>query len=443
MEVNSRIEWLYEGDSLDGIRNTNTHELRDRLLEAGAVQASPNGGLVIRFVGVLVFYAKTIVVLPKIRVAVPPDEVQRQVIRALRVYAKWIPPHHEPSPHLNSSPDRGQVSGIAAADWLLNDFLAHGLYRRTEVDFGINGAGRINWAATIAKMQPIFSHGRPIYVNTITRRSENDPSNFVTMLHRYLLEQLSKEFGSLLGHEQITLDYEPVDRFDVLPAVDECERWLAAEMRLTYSERGLELLEMLLAIVKALDVEHSRNLALYGTNSFHHVWEAICGTVFGNIIGDWQPFLPCPIWTAMDGAQETTRTFIPDIVVPLEGKHKQLLIADAKYYRPSMPPRLRGVPGVNDVAKQIWYKQHLVPLANERGYTKIQNVFLFPAQQGSLANLVGSVEFPKGGEKIDAVNIDFMLGLKIYASGSRGLQETSRRLLVEILSDAGESSVPC
>jgi hypothetical protein len=321
----------------------------------------------------------------------------------------------------------------------MNDFLVHGLYRRTQVDFEVNGAGKVNWAATIGKMRPLFSRGRPVYVETITRRSENDPGNFATMLHLHLLEHLSAEFGPLLDYEPLRLDHEAVDRFEALPSVDECERRLVAEMRVTYSERGLELLAMLLATVKALEVERARGLSLYGTSSFHHVWEAACGTVFGNAVREWSSLLPSPLWTALDGSSAMAETFVPDVVIALGGDDGRLLIADAKYYRPMMPPHLGGVPGVNDVAKQIWYKQHLMQAARERGYAKVENVFLFPAD-GALVERIGQVEFPPGKEKVDVVNVDFTSALRVYSSGGREGQQIWRERLARVLTDVEPAS---
>ncbi|MGA0583912.1 MAG: LlaJI family restriction endonuclease [Castellaniella sp.] len=435
-ELTSPIEWWYEGDPLPQLDGVDMQALRARLLEARAVRVEPSGAVVIHFVGLLVFRKTVIACLPKVRVDAERTDVFRQTLRALKVYARRIPSHHEPSPYLNSRWDQGPVSLMAATDWLLRDYFAHGLYRRRKTDRELNGAGKTHWSATISKMRPIFSGGRPIYVDHITQAAGNDTVNFATMLHLYLLEYLSRRFGALLDYTPVLLDHEPVNRLSSLPSVSECVYRLVMERRATYLERHLELLAMLQVVMSALEVERTQGLALYGTSSFYHVWEAVCGTVLGNAVDSWKAELPSPAWTSSDGAEQTANTFVPDIISALEEGSDQLIIADAKYYRPLMPPVLAGVPGVNDVAKQIWYKQYLAALANERGYAKIHNVFLFPCGEGDVMRRIGRVSFPRGGEIVDAIALEFMSALGTYtAGGSQAEQASAMSRLVALLDE--------
>jgi len=281
-----------------------------------------------------------------------------------------------------------------------------------------------------------MSHGRPVYLETVTRRIEDDNRNFATRLHRYLLEKLTHDFSGILDMEPINLDHEPVERLDALPSIEECEARIASEQRATYSQRGLDLLAMMLATVNALEIETARGLSLYGTSSFHHVWEEACGQVFGNRRDEWTPSLPKPVWTSATGESAAASTFIPDLVVPLEPA--ELLIGDAKYYRPSMPPELAGVPGVNDVGKQIWYKQSLQREAGKRGYARIQNVFLFPSAGMDLTSL-GWVEMPVGGEAIDCVAMPFLQALGIYSGDLKAAPGHWREDLADIIASNSSS----
>jgi len=326
---------------------------------------------------------------------------------------------------------------MAATQWLIDDYLVHGLYRREVVEFEWNGRGRTHWGKTIAGSAPIISRGTPIYPNTVTRRSQADPNNFPAMLHVYLLETLSSRFGPLLGYERLTLGHEPIQRFQVAPSLIECEARVIAELRVTFSERSLELLPIMLATLKALEIEQARSLSLYGTGSFHHIWESACGAAFGNDVSYWKAALPKPTWTSRTGTSQAADTFIPDLVTPLRHEPTELLLADAKYYRPEMPPRLAMQPGVNDVAKQIWYKQYLEPIARKEGYDGIRNVFLFPADCGTMTN-VGWVELPPGGERIDAVMLDFMSTLARYADRSGPEQHEYLEALSVILDEPAE-----
>lgn len=430
------VEWLREGDPWPDAEDP---ELRAHLAEDGALALGKSGRLNVRFVGVIVHRDRTLVALPKVPTTATPIAVHRQVLRAMRHYQRWIPTHHEPAPFLNDSPDKGPVSGLAAADWLIRDFLDHGLLRRMETAHEINGNGVVNWRRTVETVPAAMSRGRPVYLETITRRSETDNRNFATRLHRYLLERLSAEYGPVLDLDPVVLDHEPIERLDALPAAEECEARLIAEQRQTYSQRGIDLLAMMMATVRSLEMETARGLSLYGTSYFHHVWEGACATAFGNDVDRWLPHLPKPRWTSVDGPSGETDTFIPDLVTPVSAT--ELLIGDAKYYRPSMPPFLGNVPGVNDVAKQIWYKECLSAEAVVQGYGTILNAFLFPADTAAVA-LLGHVELPAGGERVDAIAVPFLPALAAYAGDRLHDPGLWRAVLSEAIKTAQHQGLP-
>lgn len=429
MEADRGTVWVREGDLWPEVEDP---WLVSQLLERGVV-AFRNGGLRIQFVGAIVVDGRTFISLPKIAVAMAPSEIQRCTLRAMRRYCEGVPSHHEPSPFLNASPDSGPVSTLAATDWLVRDYATHGLLRRTEITHELNGRGHINWQRTVDSIDPFISRGRPLYLDTINRRSENDQRNFATRLQCYLLERLSAKYGHILDLEPVVLDHEPIERLEALPSLEECEVRIGAEQRSTYSQRGMDLLAMMLATVKSLEMETDLGLSLFGTSSFHHIWEAACAAVFGNEVGRWQPFIPKPTWSSVNGDVAEADTFIPDLVVPMVST--DLLIADAKYYRPSMPPALRGVPGVNDVAKQIWYKQCLQGEAERRGFKAIQNVFLFPADVPQ-ATLLGRVHLPPADEQVEAVALPFTNTLAIFSGDKASSPENQRLELAALLSPA-------
>ncbi len=89
----SAVAHLYEGDRFpEGLEHTYPG-LRDGLLRTGVLRPDKEGRAVIRFVGVAIQDAVTVVMLPKVRVAARPDHVQRQAVRAMRTYARSAPSH--------------------------------------------------------------------------------------------------------------------------------------------------------------------------------------------------------------------------------------------------------------------------------------------------------------------------------------------------------------
>jgi hypothetical protein len=327
--------------------------LRATLIQNGVLAPDKDGALRVRFVGVAVAGGRSFQILPKIFPASSTNvaSTMRQVVRALRRYARWQPQHRDEAPFLDPT-------------------AAH------------TGPGQTNWRRTIERMAPVVSAGRPVYVDTVTRSIARDRDYFVSRLHRQVVESSARAFGHLLGYAPLNLDHEPFEPFGELPAMSMCQARIRQEMREAFSDRAMQLLPMLLAWLTAIDKAESADLALYGTSSFYDVWEKACALALGNERDQWQAHIPRPKWRSAEGREQAADTFEPDIVTRIrDGTGEHLLIADAKYYRLAMPPHLQGQPGVNDVAKQLWYQRCLADAARDRGLDRTYNIFVVPGPE--------------------------------------------------------------
>lgn len=394
------------------------------LLQSGVLQSERGGAVRVRFVGVAVAGGRSFQVIPKIfePSAESAPAVMRQVIRALRRYAKWRPDQREDTPFLDASARRVDLNAMAIADWIIRDYLGGGIYRRLRQREEVNGAGQLSWRRTIERMSPVLSSGRPIYVDTVTRATARDNDHFVSRLHRHIVEHASGAFGHLLGYAPVNLDHEPYEPFgEAPPPLPFCQNRIRQEMRDAYSDRAIQLLPMLLAWLSASDVAARTGLALYGVTAFHAVWEQACSFAIGNERERWQPHIPRPEWKSGQGHIQVSDTFRPDIVTRIQdaaGEH--LLIADAKYYQLSMPPSLGGQPSVNDVAKQLWYERSLATTAQQRGLAGTRNIFIVPGPEradGFWSD--GEVRLQGLPEtKVDIKRLSGLQALQNYADGT-------------------------
>nr|WP_240962581.1 LlaJI family restriction endonuclease [Sphingobium sp. TB-6] len=358
--------------------------MRNALIQNGVLAPDKDGALRVRFVGVAVAGGRSFQILPKIFPASSANvtSTMRQVIRALRRYARWQPQHRDEAPFLDPTASHTDLNALALADWLIRDYLSAGIYRRLRDREEISGSGQVSWRRTIERMVPVLSSGRPVYVDTVTRSAAKDRDYFVSRLHRQIVESAAQSFGYLLGYGPLNLDHEPFEPFGDLPALSLCQARIRQEMRDAFSDRAMQLLPMLLAWLTAIEKAESANLALYGTSSFYDVWEKACALALGNERDQWQVHIPRPTWRSAEGHIQAADTFAPDIVTRIrDGADEHLLIADAKYYRLSMPPHLQGQPGVNDVAKQLWYQRCLSGAARDRGLTRTYNIFVVPGPE--------------------------------------------------------------
>jgi hypothetical protein len=355
-------------------------KIREALIRNGVLAPDREGTLRVRFVGVALAKGRSFQVLPKIFAgAANVAPLMRQVIRALRRHARWQPQHESDASFLDPIASNTDLNALALADWIIRDYLGAGIYHRSREREEIGGAGQITWRRTMERMTPILSGGRPVYVDVVTRSVAGDRDHFVSRLHRRIVEDTSQFFGHLLGYVPLNLDHEPFEPFRDVPPLGLCQARIRQEMRDAFSDRSMRLLPILLAWLTAIDKAQSLGLALYGTTAFYDVWEKACAHALGNERDQWQKHIPRPTWRSADGHEQAADTFEPDIVTRIvDGANEHLLIADAKYYRLSMPPQLQRQPGVNDVAKQLWYQHCLAGPAYARGLTQTHNIFVVP-----------------------------------------------------------------
>lgn len=201
----------------------------------------------------------------------------------------------------------------------------------------------------------------------------------------------------------------------------------------------LKTMYTLLEMQKSLDDISCQSV--FGTNSFHMVWEKVLGDVLGNQIETRlrQIKLPRPVsekyeadatlksiierpkWTI--SKSEAKDTFIPDIVTitkHADGYHFN--IYDAKYYVPKFekgkPPEKQ--PGIESVTKEYFYQLAYKDFIEEQGIFTVKNYFLMPIE-GDKKKDFGRVEMDMfralGLSHIEVVKLPAEQVFELYLSG--------------------------
>lgn len=142
-------------------------------------------------------------------------------------------------------------------------------------------------------------------------------------------------------------------------------------------------------------------LSLYGTNSFHLVWEAVCADILDNKLetrlGLLQLPLPLqpqysrslklidliekPYWTATGNTAKDS--LVPDLItIGRVGQEYQFLIFDAKYYNTRLDSGAvpKGQPGIESVTKQYLYQMAYQQFVIDQGFSAVRNCFLMPTE---------------------------------------------------------------
>lgn len=144
-------------------------------------------------------------------------------------------------------------------------------------------------------------------------------------------------------------------------------------------------------------------LTLFGTTSYHEIWEEMCKKVFRDKLdktlselgfGDSKTrlidIIEKPVWYYKDKfANESEGTFIPDIVTFWRNN---FIILDAKYYNLKFGENiLSGQPGLESITKQYLYELSYREFKEKYEFKEVKNAFLFPKYNGEIEN-IGHVE---------------------------------------------------
>ena len=291
--------------------------------------------------------------------------------------------------------------------FFLEDYYENGIYSNIQNILEINGSGEINWNRTINYSDPILKDNKPYYVELYTKYKVNDLFDYFRLLHEYIITKCSKklECSGLLDLFDLTpaeLSDKTQDDFGELDIILEN---LQKELNIEFNTHKRKLLKSMHTFLKEENSFSNENyLTVYGTSTYHVIWEEVCSKVFANKLH--KPLkelninstssdtilnsIKKPKWILNSGEYHIERkSFEPDIVTFEEDI---FYILDAKYYKLKFEKDiLDGQPGLGDITKQYLYQLALEDFRIKNGFENVKNVLLFPKYGGKIENK-GKVE---------------------------------------------------
>jgi len=285
--------------------------------------------------------------------------------------------------------------------FLLDDYFINGIYSNDTDIIEINGSGEIDWNRTVNYSAPFISNGYPYYLELHTKRRIVNDYDYFRRLHECIISSCSKaisEYGlvDLLGVTTVELSEEEIEDFG---DIDYILYRINNEKNVQFNTRKILLLEYMELYIreyyatKGLDV-----FSLYGTGSFHVVWEDVCAFVLdsqlkkpiaeldipGGINDKYKRFknileiIEKPKWGIQKA--EADKTLIPDLISFRRTETTfDFLIFDAKYYNIRIEGnKVAGQPGVEDLVKQYSYQMAYLDFISDHKITGVRNCFLMP-----------------------------------------------------------------
>lgn len=381
------------------------------------LENAPDAAYVFDFVGIVILEGYLFKCYPKyiISTASPIEELKK-VLKVIKKYNS-----KEPLVYLYNGEDENRsFNRLAVSLHLLEEYFLYGLYTSQHEIIETNGEGEILWDRTINETFALIQNNRPYYVELKTLNKIDNDLDYFRRLHECILTLCShelKETGllELFDIEDVQLTDGSIESFG---DTDYILYRLQNEIQVQYVTSKQNLLKTLYTYIANRRTDANNDgLSLYGTNSFHVVWEKVCAHNFGSVLNtrleklEEQGKLPAgisqeyahlksqtlksligkPVWhkntpSIYDNKADTLK---PDLICiyPCNDEGDYCFgIYDAKYYRINFNQKPSGwevteQPGVGDITKQYLYQLAFDDFIVKQGYRYVQNMFLCPQEE--------------------------------------------------------------
>ena len=321
----------------------------------------------------------------------------KQVIRVIKKYnsSKYLAYQNEELEDIS-------FNLLSMMVFFLEDYYEYGVYNNIKNILEVNGNGEIDWNRTINYTNPIIKDNKPYYTELYTKYKIDDLYDYFRRLHEYVITRCSKklETAGLLDLFELTAVEISDKTLEDFGEIDYILKKLEKELHVEFNSHKQKLLKSMHTFIKEENSFSNENyLTLFGTNSYHVIWEEMCKKVFGDKLNKSLKELGFkdsktklievikkPQWIYNDiKTHEAEGTFIPDIVT-FYGK--KFIILDAKYYKLKFDEKnLSGQPGLESITKQYLYELAFNEFIEKYRFKGVKNAFLLPKYSGEIENI--------------------------------------------------------
>lgn len=292
------------------------------------------------------------------------------------------------------------------------DFIFNGIYSNEIETIELNGEGEFSWEETISGVLPYLNNGLPVYLDSYTKKRENELNNLARQIHIAILSEIQESFGLISDIVGLKRHFFETNGLENLGDVDYLVRAIENELRIQNITLKQNTLKDMIQYLELQKMKSTNSmLYLYGTTSFNLVWEDICKKVYKDHLNEEISSFPTlkiqGFITNVDGSHSevnyTNREKIKDIVdkpiwskltenhlqvqaskgslldvLHLNLKNQSIDIYDGKYYDIEFAENgIKGQPGVEDVIKQYFYQLAYKKLAQLNNLS-FKNTFVIP-----------------------------------------------------------------
>ena len=260
-----------------------------------------------------------------------------------------------------------EVFPIHSYIFVIQDFIARGYYKETEIIYKTSTAGKVNWSRTIKNQKPVIQDNEAYYLNLTVRKNKNNYNELISLIHKYCVYESYDKMGWLYTSfvpEPSPLEYD----YKLFRGV------IVDKIQNTFNDRNKELFLNMLAIIDYQGNMNAPDTYMYGTNRFEYVWEKLINRVYG--IDDKYNFFPKTEWHVKGEKPYDCSKLEPDTIMKYNG---DIYVLDAKYYKYGYTLNPADLPQSSDINKQITYGEYVERLRDATEETfEIFNAFIMP-----------------------------------------------------------------
>lgn len=376
----------------------NDEKILNKLLKFDFVKLTKEG-YQFRYVGVIILENIVLNIYPKyISSEKNIKNDFKQIIRVIKKYNK----SNETFYYQNDEFEDISYNHISMMLFFLEDYFENGVYANVQNILEINGNGEIDWNKTVNENIALIENNRPYYLELQTKYKMDDQFDYFRLLHEYIITQCSKylEKVELLNLFDLTSVEISDKNFEYFGEVEFILNKLEKELHIEFNTHKQKLLKAMHTFLSQKNSFSTENhLTIYGTNTYHQIWEEMCKKVFNDKLNKSLKdlgfnesntklinIIKKPEWIYKNiKTHKADGTFIPDIVTFWQN---YFVIFDAKYYKLNFDEnKLSGQPGIESITKQYLYELAYKNFIKTQKFRGVKNAFLLPKYDGEIENI--------------------------------------------------------
>lgn len=324
---------------------------------------------------------------------------------------------------------------IYSYQFLIHDFLSHGYYNETEVQYQKSLKGKTNWKRTIQNEQPHIDNNNVVYLNFIVKSARTKENSLISKIHEFCIYESFKQIGWLYSS---SMPKKPVVKLNKPMFLS----ILNSEMNSTFDSRKKTMFNCMINVINHADIINEKKQDnSFGVMKFEYLWENLIDYVFGEDNID--NFFPHASWHIINDKNQRVESSAlqPDTIMSYDDK---IFILDAKYYKYGITHNPMHLPASSSIQKQITYGEYIEQLSVTH-QNNIFNAFIMPfnckVNKCEIYRLVsiGTADWKK--YNLNTQNYNYVLGILLDTKHIISTYSRKNRSEINILSYLIENSL--